>query len=711
MNVRTNATHILLSHDAIAIPASNINADNGPICGETIATLLMNLSYYGRALSMEGYEALVKLTEEQAAAWWKDVETELKDITGENRKMGDFVVYKNFPGEVLAKSDAEYWLPQILMYWGFPTTMFTEPVLPRQGMGQQPTPKVLRKAKAGTLQEILGSHLRSPARWKSAELAEVEFLAERYPINFATLVFKENMVMLAVALMESGRKVSISTATDVLRLAAGLSDGDVSLRDTKKMKFKSFKKPMRRFLVNILEGCGNLEEDVARRAEVWKRLFSYLHPGDFRKSCPKVCEVMDKLYKGQLATFNTEVESLILRKNPLVLQLLATRPGDFRRRLVHMVNLFGEPAVKAFTQNEVLSKLTVAQIVGLRRHLETVNERTKRCFPPKGNWAKLKLGEPRRVQDEHQVELWMALGEVLAQRVPSVKVLAPETAMVKLPNNGEEGPYTRGTTFPIPEGTDFIRTASYWNVNRSGYTWFDNGWNFFSHDWKPLGACCWSEAKFPRPSYRSWWSKPTAADKEKERQEETKVGAVFSGDPTIAKGKACQMIDLYPAQLRAAGVRYAVWSILCYSGLTFSKAEEVFAAFQWGKDANRGKLFEPARCQLAIPLKGETLTKYVVLIDFEKNEMVYLDASLKSSRSSAAANGPLLSETMPAFMEYINGLPSVHDLFRESVGPKGEAQILYTDKDAELTGGPAYVFRQENKGSLFKPVDLNGLLG
>ena len=62
-------------------------------------------------------------------------------------------------------------------------------------------------------------------------------------------------------------------------------------------------------------------------------------------------------------------------------------------------------------------------------------------------------------------------------------------------------------------------------------------------------------------------------------------------------------------------------------------------------------------------------------------------------------------------MQYIESLPSVHDLFRESVSPKGEAQILYTDKDAELTGGPAYVFRQENNESLFKPVDLNGLLG
>ena len=61
-------------------------------------------------------------------------------------------------------------------------------------------------------------------------------------------------------------------------------------------------------------------------------------------------------------------------------------------------------------------------------------------------------------------------------------------------------------------------------------------------------------------------------------------------------------------------------------------------------------------------------------------------------------------------MEYIKALPSVHDLFRESVDASSKTQILYSDKDAELKGGSAYVFRQENKESKYKSVDLNGLL-
>lgn len=695
----SHSTNILLRHNYIEMPelleVFGVRLPND----EAIATVLMNLAYYGKALSVESYKHLVQLTPDQLGNWWVRTEKELKDISGASRKIGDFVVYKNFPKEVLDKSAADYWIPQILMYWGFPDELFTQKVEPRAKMDEQPKCIVLKLAKENTLSEILTSYLKSPARWKDHELADVLYLTETLPVDLAKLSFKENMVLLATAFIERGKDIKVNTATDVLRLAVGLSDGDVSLRE--KSKLKSFKKPQRRFLLNMLESCAHLADDVARRPELFKRLIHQLHPGDYKRQYSRVKAVANNLYKDQLVAPNSEVERLLLAKDAAVLDLLAVRPGDFRRRLVHTVNLFGKKAVEAFVSDEVLSKMTTAQVVATRAFLRTVNTREHRIFPPKGNWSRAQIAEPRKAAKTHLKALDKALGNVLAERVPPIGVLDPATSKIKLPSNGEEGPYNRGTVFPIPEGTDFIRTASYWSVNARSYTWFDNGWNFFDQNWNPVGACCWSNPFFPSRGY-SYYSRNQKADKD--------TGAVFSGDPTIASGKAAQMIDLYPKQLRAAGVRYAVWSILCYSGMTFNKAEDVFAAFQWGKDANKGKLFEPARCQLAIPLKGEQLTKYVVLIDLDTNEMIYLDAGLKSSVRSAEANGPLLQKSLPAFMEYINALPSVHDLFAESVNEQAETQILYSDKDAELNGESAYVFRPENKDSKYKVVDINSLL-
>lgn len=438
-----------------------------------------------------------------------------------------------------------------------------------------------------------------------------------------------------------------------------------------------------------MESCKNLTEDVARRPELWKKLLHQLHPGDWKGSYPRVCAVMNDLYKDSLITFNSQIEKMLSEKDADVLQLLSTRPGEFRRRLIHTLNIFGDKTANAFINKNVLNKLTTSQIVSLRTLLETFNGRKFRVFPPKGNWNKLQIGEAQVIDEQHIKTITDALGDVLRERIPKVKVLDDNCKLIKLPNSGDVSPYARGTIFPIPDDVDFIRTASYWkNDPKKGTTWFDNGWNFFNKDWKNLGACCWDKMKF-------------------------KDAAIFSGDPINSgemKGRAAQLIDLYPEKLLKSGARYAVWNILCFSRIAFKEAEDVFAALQWGKDAQKGKLFEPSRCQLSFPLKSDQMTKYVCLIDLLKREMVYLDANLHGDVSSASRNGSSLEMNMPAFMDYLKSLPSVHDLFRESIDTNSNKYVMYSDKDIELKDVPAFVFKPENKNNKYNTLDINSLL-
>jgi hypothetical protein len=267
---------------------------------------------------------------------------------------------------------------------------------------------------------------------------------------------------------------------------------------------------------------------------------------------------------------------------------------------------------------------------------------------------------------------------------------------VKLPTNDAElAPYGRGTVFPIPPEVTFVRTASYWKSGPTSHNvWYDNGWNFFDADWSPVGACCWSAVKFDG-------GKRSAA------------GAVFSGDPTNSKdldGRACQLIDLYLDRLPDQRARYAVWSVLCYSRIMFSAAEEVFAALQWGRDAQRGKLFEPSRCQLAFALTGNCFTKFVAYVDVARRELVYLDANLPVRVGSAALNGAILATTMPAYVEYLRSLPSVHDLYRHAPAAEDGMPVVYDDAGVRIDGGPAYVFRPSNPANEFEPVDPAALL-
>lgn len=695
-----NAVNILLRHNFIEIPSGTDECSS-----QDLATVLSNLSYYGYALSVDAYKAVCRLSHEELAAWWATINKQLSFITGDSRKMDRFVVYKNFPEEVLNKSEAEYWIPQLLMYWGFPNDMFTQPENVRPEMNENRKAIVLSRARPGTLNEIFVSYLAAPARWKSHEKADALYLAAHLPLPTEKIAFKENLILLATHFIDSGTPLRISAATDVLRLAVGLSNGDISLAENS--KFKSFRRPVRRYLCILLENASNLSDDIARRPEMFKRFLHHIHPGDFLKACPGLCAVMDKLYFNKVESFNAKVEKMIVDKNPELLKLLASRPGEFRRRLRHMLELFGEQAVKAFSDPKVLAKLTTAQVVSLRTYLETVNGRYFRVFPPKGNWNKLQIGEAKWAEDDHLLALIEVLGDVLKSRLPKVKHLDPKAALIKLPTNGDAGEYTRGTVFPIPPEMTFIRSASYWKISSKQYVWFDNGWNFFDHEWKNMGAVGWSSPSFGgtmQKKGRSWnvhYENPSA---------------VFSGDPTNTKemqGRACQMIDLYLDRLKAEGVRFAVWNILAYSKIPFSDAEDVFAALQWGEKPADGKLFEPSRCQVAFPLTSKQMTKYIVMIDVERREMTYLDANLAGSVAMASANGERLEKTMPAMVEYLRSLPSVYDLFVESVDPeKGELSILYSDKDVKLDGGKAFVFRPENKDNdNYTRVPLNKLLG
>lgn len=677
--------NILIRHTFIQLPEGSKK-----LAITHMATVAMNLSYYGFSLSKEATKALSKLSNSQLERWWSEVEPELKAITGDNRNIGDFVVYKNFPKEVLEKSEAEYWIAQICMYWGVPNEYFTQPVEPRPNLKGQPQLKVLHLANAKTAQNLFNSYVQASSRWKDQELNDVLFLADSCKVDFELFGFKENLVKLAKSFINSGKNIEMNTATDVLRLAAGLSDGDISLRE--KVKFAKFDRKTRRFLLSNLEECQNLNEDIARRGEVFKRLLHALHPGDYKTMFPRVVEAYDELYNDRLETFNAQVENALKAKSTKALKLLGSRPGEFRRRLVHCLDLFGTKAANAFKDKNVLSKLTAAQLISVRRFLETANTRNHRMFPPKGNWAKVQLGEKRAVEEKYVKVLSLAIGQELKGRVPKIKVLDKNMEMVKIPSNDGEVSYARGTEFPIPENMNFIRTASYWKQKASGYgnVWFDNGWNFFDSNWKSMGSCCW-DATYQMGG-----------------------GACFSGDPTNSKemeGRAAQLIDLNLKELKARGVRYAVWNILCYSRIKFKDAEDVFAALQWGENPQAGKLFEPSRCQLMFPLKGDAFTKYVCYIDLVDNKMVYMDANFKASTTSAAANCNLLQEKMPAFVEYLNSLPSVYDLFKESVDKRnGKSYVVYSDKDVDLKDVQAFVFKPENIKNSFKQFDLAAIL-
>lgn len=657
---------------------------------KSVATVISNMAHYGFVPSSALMQEISVLSPADLYQFWQNFETAAKSVTGDDRNMGDFVVYKNFPREVLEMSDAQYWFSQILMYWGLPNEWFTEEVEAREPMETLRSLKVVGLADDNTLSEIRESLMNSPARWTDEQKATMTFLmnSEPFEVDVDAYGFKENAILMAQEALPHGTRIRTSNATDVLRFAAALSDGDISLRSN--VKFAKFSRGLRRTLVGMLEESKNLVEDFGLRPEAWKRLLSRLHPNEFK--APRVAQAYDKLYRGDYETLTARLENGFKSKDISVLKALQVQPGNFMRRLHHAYSVFGHDAIVAF--KEVIPELTTSQLLKLDGYLSSINERTKLIFAPKGNWTKAQIVDNTKkafaIEDLRILRdaISSEIGDRLHAHHPEGFDVSEEVHDVKIQTNDQElAPYGRGTAFTIPEEMTFIRTASYWKYPTNGYgnMWYDNGWNFFDENWKDMGAVCWNDHAF-------------------------KKGAVFSGDPTNSKdlqGRACQMIDLYPEKLLQEGVRYAVWNVLCFSHKTFNEAEEVLATLQWGEQPQKGKLYEPSRAQMVFPLKGNNLTKYVAYVDLQERKLVYMDANLYGNVQSASQNGAILSEKMPAFIEYLKSLPSVANLFEH--GKKGNIPVVLTDEQMEISG-PAYVFDKRNPENEIEPLKVNEIL-
>lgn len=697
--ISATTQNILLSYGYMTLP-KQVGTGSTKVSNALLGTFLSNLAYYGYVPSTEVMGYLMNSSASALKTLWDELEEALMDNSGEGRDIGKYIVYKNFPKEVLDMDLAEYWIKQILMYIGLPNELFTQEEEPRDAMFEDLTFKVLRAADDMTVLEIFDHLLKLPARWTDVQSGHASHLLGLYAknmniaINLGEVGFKENGLNAILMVGEAGGIVdlTVSNATDVLRLAAGLSGADVSLRD-EDFKFRKFKRSERRMLLEWIEQTKNIEDDFAARPDAWKRLLMVLHPGDY--NVPRVNAAYDKLYKGEVRSFASKVEPTnITRKD---LSVLASRPGEFLRRFHAVYEKLGKSALDAFIA--VLPKLTTQQLVKFRKYVETINDRNMMMYAPRGNWNRVQIvpNQKKAIAKSHVKALLKEIDLVMAARLneefPEGILLDESANLIKLQTNDQKlASYGRGTAFPIPENIKFIRAASYWGdkvATLHGNTWMDNGFNFFNADWKEVDSICWN------------------------RTQPLGGACAFSGDPTNSKtkdGKATQVIDLYLDKLRAKGVRYAVWNILSYNNIPFDEVNDIFASLQWGEDALKGKVYEPARAQMEFQITGPNKTKYIAYIDLVERKLVYMDANLKGQIHSATQNANRLEEVMPAFVEYLNSLPTVYDLFRPA--KEGVTPVTFSDKDNDFEADTerAYVFRPENPDNTYKSLDLNAIL-
>jgi hypothetical protein len=583
------------------------------------------------------------------------------------------------------------------MYWGLPNEFFQEKEEKRKASFENSDLKILNLSNNRTYGFIKEQLIKSKARWNDFQkeaILSMDDMEDLSYLNFNDFNFKENAVVFFGSLYRKNKiNINFSSPIDVMRFISYLSNNEADLRNVN--SFSSVSRKDRKFAIKALNTFGDdLMESISHNPNMWKKFFRRIHPGDYKKY-NYVISSYSNLYNKYYQSFSSHIEQEIKNKNPLVLKDLCEKPGEFSRRLHKLYSVFDDEAFKYFVK--VSDRLSTKQLLSLKKYFLNTENRQFSIFPPNGNWSKAQVTEftKKPVNPSDLNFLVENIDSVIKKRLlnafPEGFEVDEKVENVKFQTNDQKlADYGRGTTFDIPDNVKFIRTASFWKYKDSYNTrniWFDNGWNFFKEDWSSCNGVAWNRERHKNNS------------------------AIFSGDPTNTKdleGRGCQMIDLYPEKLISEGVRYAVWSILCYSNIPFDAADDVVATLQWGEEPQKNKLYEPSRAQMVFPIKDKGLTKFVAYIDLVERKLVYMDANLPARVYTAISNSRNLSKIMPAYEEYLKTLPSYYDLFK-IVNKKGKIPILYSDENQAING-KAFVFKKNNESSNIEDLEIENIL-
>ncbi len=448
---------------------------------------------------------------------------------------------------------------------------------------------------------------------------------------------KERLALLAKLVMKNNTNITlpIKTATDVLRIAVALSDGDISLAEP--TKFRNFKRSERRYLLSILDDIKEITEDMLRWKGRWIRLGEKLHPGDYAAQYSHAYDSFQILRNNiKFETFNSKIENA--KSVNAMVEKLMERPGEFARRLNQILTMVMtvKPEMNINEKERirlclvVIDKFkTVVDKVSTPVLLQTYSffryyflniDNEYRFFYPKGNVAKVKAIENKLFKLDNSVVhcMFVALHATLKDRFSKNPVFDCNKKVIL--SSGLEDyivPFSqrsasdnlenlvRGTKLDIND-SDFLRFFIYWKNNNDrvdldlSAILYDENWNYMNHI-----------------SYTNLC--------------DNKFQAFHSGDITNAPSGASEFIDIDIPTFVNNGGRYVVMNVLSFTHQPFKDIPTAFAGWMNRENMQSGEIFEPKTVTNKSKLTADTKISIPVVFDLIERKAIWADLALKNS--------------------------------------------------------------------------------
>ena len=435
------------------------------------------------------------------------------------------------------------------------------------------------------------------------------------------------------------------TPTDVLRLMAALTGGDVSLAAP--ITYPKLSRAQRRFLLSALENCSNLSEDLKRYRGLWLSLGKGLHPGAEAKRYPKTAAAFHQLRNGKITTFESRLEAALDAKDVRkCLELLEKRPGVFARRL-HQLLEIAEPkppqlmrvgstgtpdpamlpmVLEAFEW--AVASVSLKNLLVMISYFSSIVDSVYRTVINKRGRIRVLPNRRGRLSDETTLKLLALLERAILNSIKTSKSswkserlwIDPGLKNYTVPLQlRKASPATlvlgRGSKVPLEMGKT-LRLFVYWK-DTAVETDLDLSLIQFGADLNYLGHVSWTRLKGDC--------------------------IVHSGDIQSAPHGAAEFIDIDLAGLREKlkSCRYLAPQIHRYRGDTFAKLTCHSGWMIRDKVDNEYKSFDIKTVANKFDLNGQSSYAIPILIDLWDQKIVFVDLYMGNPSPNSTAEGAL----------------------------------------------------------------------
>lgn len=655
---------LLKKRNGISLDAGKEN--HNPVL---IATMMRNLQDLGYVPSRELFERMQTVELSRLTLTYNLLIKVLKQMKGAH--VAYKPMYPNFPTQVMESSYFELYFNALVHYWS-DGKLF--PVYDKLDRGEVEEVKcqTLNLVDESEIYSVFKQILSSNTSISQDNKEILEFIVSSYDVenNLPDNIPQKEQVALIVALfIKNDLKLDvlqkyIKGANDVLRLAVTLCDGDVSLATPTKFKFN---RANRRFLLGCLNNCSNIVEDMAKWRERWLRLGEALHPGEYQKAFPKAYDAFRVLRNSKsYDTFNSKIEYHIKKDMNNTVSLLKTRPGEFARRLDHILRTTTlrrrTNVIRAFS--EVVDDISTPVLLQVYSHFSN-RDLPYRTFLPKGNVAKFKVIdnnlESIGIKSNDVVNIVSAALLKRFSKLPSMgKVyIDPVLEDYIIPFSQRSASKSlktlvRGSRIPLEDGNT-VRFFIWWK-NGSGRTDIDLSAVAYNKDYQYITDISYYNLK-------------------------NELGC-HSGDIVNAPNGASEFIDVNIEKAIQLGYRYIVMSIYSYTHQPYKDLPECFAGWMMRSKPKSGEIYEPKTVVNKVDLASDSKTVLPLVIDLVERKVIWMDLGISDARSynNSYSNQLTISNAIKGFTNLAK--PSLFDLARLHAEARGE--LVYSKEEADI---------------------------